>query len=168
MRPSSGTHPWFVRALLVLAVALLVVILTNEELLQVGLLRRLELSTLDYRFGIRGAHGGIDDSSDVVIVEISEDALRSMPAPFPWPRSYYARLIRNLRAAGARAVGIDLLFSGVDPVSPVHDDSLRAALAETDIAVLAGCRPRFRPSELRKHLLPGRQRPRPRQPPPRH
>ena len=68
MRPSSGTHPWFVRALLVLAVALLVVILTNEELLQVGLLRRLELSTLDYRFGIRGAHGGIDDSSDVVIV----------------------------------------------------------------------------------------------------
>ena len=145
MRPSSGTHPWIVRTLLVLAVTLLVVILTNEELFQVGLLRRLELSTLDYRFGIRGMRGGIDDSSDVVIVEISEDALRSMPAPFPWPRSYYAHLIRNLRAAGARAVGIDLLFSGVDPVSSVHDDSLRVAIKETDIAVLAGKREEDRP-----------------------
>ena len=145
MRASAGIHPWIVRTLLVLAVVLLVVVLTNEELFQLGLLRRLELSTLDYRFGIRGTRGGIDDSSNVVIVEISEDALRSMPAPFPWPRSYYAHLLRNLRAAGARAVGIDLLFSGADPVSSIHDDSLRTALDVTDLAVLAGKREEDRP-----------------------
>ncbi|MBP1653710.1 MAG: adenylate cyclase [Bacteroidetes bacterium] len=145
MRASSGAHPFWVRALLVAGVALLVVALTSEELFQLGLLRRLELSTIDYRFGIRGERGSIADSSDVVIVEISEDALRSMPAPFPWPRSYYAHLVRNLHAAGARAVGIDLLFSGADPVSPVHDDSLRAALKASGIAVLAGKREEDRP-----------------------
>jgi adenylate cyclase len=145
MRASPGAHPLIIRTILVLSVALLVVVLTHEELFQLGLLRRLELSTIDYRFGIRGTRGRIADSSDVVIVEISEDALRSMPAPFPWPRSYYARLVRNLRAAGARAVGIDLLFSGADPVSPAQDDSLRTALRESGIAVLAGKREEDRP-----------------------
>lgn len=140
MRAPSGIRSRSLRVLLVMAVALFVVVLTTEDLLQLGLLRRLELSTIDYRFGMRGRETGITDSSDIVIVEISEDALRSMPTPFPWPRSYYAHLIRNLHAAGARVVGIDLLFSDADPLSSVHDDSLRAALQETGIAVLAGKR----------------------------
>ena len=140
MRAPSGIRSSSLKILLVMVVALFVVVLTTEDLLQLGLLRRLELSTIDYRFGIRGREISITDSSDVVIVEISEDALRSMPTSFPWPRSYYAHLIRNLHAAGARVVGIDLLFSDADPLSTVHDDSLRAALRETGIAVLAGKR----------------------------
>ncbi len=81
----------------------------------------------------------VPDSAHIVIVEISEDSFKSLPEKFPWPRSYYARLIRNLRAAGARAVGIDLILSGPDPV-PENDAIFRAALRESGIAVLAGKR----------------------------
>jgi adenylate cyclase len=43
---------------------------------------------------------------------------------------------------------IDLLFSGPDPVSPIHDDSLRTALRESGIAVLAGKREEDRPDVI--------------------
>jgi len=140
VRASPGIRQLTIRTLLVLAVAIFVVVLTNGDLFQLGVFRHLELSTIDYRFSLRGVRGGIADSSEVIIIEISEDALRSMPSQFPWPRSHYAHLVHNLRAAGARAVGIDLLFSGPDPVSPAHDDSLRMALRNTGIAVLAAKR----------------------------
>ena len=121
------------------SVALLIILLTQTNFLQLGALQRLELATIDYRFEARGRSPVIPDSAHIVIVEISEDSFKSLPEKFPWPRSYYARLIRNLRAAGARAVGIDLILSGTDPV-PENDAIFRAALRETGIAVLAGKR----------------------------
>ena len=120
-------------------VALLVILLTQANFLQLGALQRLELATIDYRFEARGQSKVIPDSAHVIIVEISEDSFKSLPEKFPWPRSYYARLVRNLRAAGARAVGIDLILSGPDPV-PQNDQLFRDALRETGVAVLAGKR----------------------------
>ena len=99
---------WMSRVAIALSVALLVAALTVEEILHLGIFQRLELTALDYRFQARGADPSISDSSNVVIVEIDGEASRSLPEAFPFPRSYYARLVRNLQRAGARAVGIDL------------------------------------------------------------
>ena len=123
---------------LALGVAALVLVATQEEILKLGVLQRMELATIDYRFRARGTPSWMKDSADVVIVEISEESYRSLPDKFPWPRSYYARLVRNLKAAGARAVGIDLILSGRDVYDPANDAALRAAIEETGIAVLAG------------------------------
>ncbi len=131
------SRPLLVKSVLAGMVALLVILLTQANFLQLGALQRLELATIDYRFEARGESRSLPDSSHVVIVEISEDSFKSLPDKFPWPRSYYARLIRNLRTAGARAVGIDLIFSGSDLV-PQNDRLFRDALRETGIAVLAG------------------------------
>jgi hypothetical protein len=65
MRASPGAQQMTTRILLVLAVSLLVVILASGDLLQLGVLRRLELSTIDFRFNARGARAGIADSSDI-------------------------------------------------------------------------------------------------------
>jgi adenylate cyclase len=138
--PSIGkSTTWLVKSVLAGVVALLVILLTQVNFLQLGALQRLELATIDYRFEARGMSRVVPDSAHVVIVEISEDSFKSLPEKFPWPRSYYAHLIRNLHAAGARAVGIDLILSGPDPV-PRNDSLFRAALRETKIAVLAGKR----------------------------
>jgi len=126
--------------LLALTVSLFVVLFTREAVPKLGVLQRLELATLDFRFQVRGPRPFLTDSSRVVIVEISEESVKSLPEKFPWPRSYYARLLRNLKAAGARVIGLDLIFSGPDDYSPANDDSLRKALRETGIAVLAGKR----------------------------
>ena len=123
-----------------LAIAAFVLIVTQIPLLKLGVLERLELATLDYRFQARGTRVASAESLHVVVLEISEDSFRALPARYPWPRSYYARVLRNLKAAGARAVGIDLIFDAPDDANPGADSTLRAALRETGIGVLAGKR----------------------------
>lgn len=135
-----GQRSWLTRFALALGVALLIVAVTQEQVFRLGILQRLELATLDYRFQFRGPNVSVRNSLHVVIVEISEDSRRSLLDRFPWPRTYYAHLLRNLKAAGAVAVGIDLIFNSVDDRSPQNDDSLRNAIRETGIAVLTGKR----------------------------
>lgn len=139
-RLSTRQKGMVVQLALAIGVSLLIILITQEPILRLGILQRLELASIDYRFQFRGSSPLIRDSSNVVIVEISEDAFRSLPERFPWPRSYYAHLLRNLKAAGSRAVGIDLLFSSPDIHHPDHDAELLAALRETGIGVLAGKR----------------------------
>jgi adenylate cyclase len=123
-----------------IAVALAVIALVRIPWLSLGAVERLELTTVDARFPMRGPSRAVPDSSDVVIVEIGEDSFRSLPERFPWPRSYYARLIRNLNAAGARVIGIDLIFGDADSRSPRNDSEFVAALHASGNVVLAGKR----------------------------
>jgi len=129
---------WAAKLGIPLLVALLIILVTQESVLKLGILQRLELASIDYRFQSRPRELSFKDSSDVVIVEISDESFRSLPVHWPWPRSYYARLLRNLKAAGARAVGIDLILGSNDVYSPANDEALRNAIRETGIAVLAG------------------------------
>ncbi len=136
--PGRITHGWKTKVALAIGVSLLVILLTQESILKLGIVQRMELASIDYRFESRGTNPAFKDSASVVIVEISEESFKSLPAKWPWPRSYYARALRNLRAAGARVVGLDLIFGGNDVYSLANDDSLREAIRETRIAVLAG------------------------------
>lgn len=137
---TARRSPWLTRVAIAVAIGLVIVLLTREEVLGIRVLQRLELATLDYRFQFRGTRPMPRDSSHVVIVEISDDSFRSLPENFPWPRSYYAHLVRNLRAAGARAVGIDLLFTDRDAYSDSNDNDFRSAIRQTGAVVLAGKR----------------------------
>ncbi|MBI5470965.1 MAG: adenylate/guanylate cyclase domain-containing protein [Ignavibacteriae bacterium] len=121
-----------------LIAALLTIVITQENILKLGIFQRLELAALDYRFQVRGKHPSIPDSSDIIIVEVSDESFKSLPSRWPWPRSYYAHLVRNLKAAGAKVVAIDIILEGPDAYSRANDDSLRAAIRETGIVVLAG------------------------------
>lgn len=135
---TSGYRTWSAKLGLAAAVALLVVVITQEDILKLGIIQRLELASIDYRFESRGTNPAFKDTGTVVIVEISEESFKSLPEKWPWPRSYYAHLLRNLKKAGARVVGIDLILGGRDAYGPEHDNDLRAAIRETGIAVLAG------------------------------
>jgi adenylate cyclase len=53
----------------------------------------------------------------VVIVDIDEPSLREI-GQWPWPRTVIADLIMRLRAAGAVAVGFDVVFAEPDRMSP--------------------------------------------------
>ena len=138
----KGTlQSWLIRAGLNLALASLVVLLTQEIIFPVGPLKRLELSSVDLRFRTRGPADIPKDSLDVVIVDISEESAAGIPTPYnkwPWPRSLFAHLIRNLNRAGARAIGIDLLMSTEDQFDPAFDRDLIAAIRESHNVVVAG------------------------------
>lgn len=69
-----------------------------------------------------------------VVVAIDEPSLAEINMQWPWPRDIHARLVEALRAAGARAIGLDIIFA--EPSVPERDAALAAALGPD--VVLAG------------------------------
>jgi len=69
-----------------------------------------------------------------IIVAIDEPSLAEINVQWPWPRSLHARLISQLRSAGAKVIGLDIIFS--EPSAPAEDEALAAALGPD--VVLAG------------------------------
>jgi serine phosphatase RsbU (regulator of sigma subunit)/CHASE2 domain-containing sensor protein len=105
---------------------------------------RLRLAWLDfYQFALPRERR----SQDVVIVEIDEPSLRSL-GQWPWPRTRLADLIDRIGAAGARAIGLDIVMPEPDQTSPealirrldpVHADVMAAlaAIAPNDALLAA-------------------------------
>jgi adenylate cyclase len=73
-------------------------------------------------------------SDSPIVVAIDEPSLAEIKSQWPWPRGLHARLITALRAAGARTIGMDIIFA--EPSNPEDDAALAAALGPD--VVLAG------------------------------
>jgi adenylate cyclase len=68
----------------------------------------LELKGLDLLFLLRGP---LPPPSEVVVVAIDEPSFAEISKQWPWPRSVHARLIDQLKKAGAKVIGFDVLFA---------------------------------------------------------
>lgn len=91
----------------------------------------LELRSFDYLSTVddpRPPPGG------PVIVAIDEPSLADINAQWPWPRSLHAELISQLRAAGARVIGLDIIMA--EPSNPDNDAAITKAVGPD--TVLAG------------------------------
>lgn len=99
-------------------------------------LNSLELKLLDMRFGL------IEPSdlreNPIVIVKIDDQSDETVKHRWPWPRSYYAQIIKNLNAAGAKAIGIDVILDKPNQGDPEGDDALAQVLKDYDNVVLVG------------------------------
>ncbi|WHO75101.1 adenylate/guanylate cyclase domain-containing protein [Rhizobium sp. BT03] len=114
--------------LLVLSLAVLIAISLLSRLPAWSL---LELRSFDYLSTIddpRPPPGG------PVIVAIDEPSLADINAQWPWPRSLHAELISQLRAAGARVIGLDIIMA--EPSNPGNDTAIAKAVGPD--TVLAG------------------------------
>lgn len=69
-----------------------------------------------------------------VIVAIDEPSLAEVGLQWPWPRDLHAKLIEALRKAGAKAIGLDIIFA--EPSNPTADEALVKSLGPD--VVLAG------------------------------
>lgn len=65
-------------------------------------------------------------SSDVVIVAIDEPSFAEIGQRWPWPRDLHARLVESLRAAGAKVIAFDVIFS--EPSTEAADKAFAEAL----------------------------------------
>ncbi|HKP75222.1 MAG TPA: CHASE2 domain-containing protein, partial [Longimicrobiaceae bacterium] len=90
--------------------------------------RALERRVYDGWFTLRGP---LPRPPGVAVVAIDLDSEASL-GRYPWGRGWHARLLRNLKRAGARVVAFDLTFADPTP----DDSAFRAAVDETRIAVL--------------------------------
>jgi adenylate cyclase len=73
-------------------------------------LRFIELKTLDLRIASRGA---LPAGGETVIAVVDEKSLSEL-GRWPWPRTTIARLLDQLKASGAKAIGFDIVFSEPD------------------------------------------------------
>ena len=114
--------------LLVLSLAVLIAISLLSRLPAWSL---LELRSFDYLSTVddpRPPPGG------PVIVAIDEPSLADINAQWPWPRSLHAELVSQLRAAGARVIGLDIIMA--EPSNPDNDAAIAKAVGPD--VVLAG------------------------------
>ncbi|WP_245410861.1 CHASE2 domain-containing protein [Microvirga flavescens] len=61
-----------------------------------------------------------------VIVAIDEPSFSEIAQRWPWSRDLHGRLIESLRAAGAKVIGVDIIFA--EPSTPAADAALAAAV----------------------------------------
>ncbi|MCO5063287.1 MAG: CHASE2 domain-containing protein [Rhizobiaceae bacterium] len=73
-------------------------------------------------------------SDGPVIVAIDEPSLAEIGRQWPWPRDLHARLVAALRAAGAKSIGLDIIFA--EPSTPQADTAL-AAVMGPDVVLAA-------------------------------
>lgn len=74
-----------------------------------------------------------------IIVAIDEPSLAEIGKQWPWPRDLHAKLVTALRSAGAKAIGLDIIFA--EPSTPEADGALAAAMGPdvvlaSDITIL--------------------------------
>ncbi|MGO7415266.1 adenylate/guanylate cyclase domain-containing protein [Rhizobium ruizarguesonis] len=128
LRPAGGQAESRRLRLLVLSLTVLIAISLLSRLPAWSL---LELRSFDYLSTVddpRPPPGG------PVIVAIDEPSLADINAQWPWPRSLHAQLVRQLRTAGARVIGLDIIMA--EPSNPENDDAITKAVGPD--VVLAG------------------------------
>ncbi len=124
-------HPYFVTYVIAVAAFVLAVLLGLSDAFRV-----LELKSYDVRFTLRGAEEKPTD--DIVVVAIDDQSFSSIPYRFPYPRSLFARAIKNLAEAGARLIIVDIEFTEPDHFNPKEDLRLAEAIRKAGNVILAG------------------------------
>ena len=124
----------------VLSAVFFTILLTQDYLFTFAPLKELELKLIDSRFLQRGKID-ITDSSNVIILEMTQDLFDQIPPPYnksPFPRFIYAKVIENLTKAGVKAIGIDVEMPGPDQYSPENDSLMIRAIRKSGKVVVAG------------------------------
>ncbi len=95
-----------------------------------GFFERPELITIDLRYQLSSSF----PHSQIALVMIDRASLKEL-AQWPWPRHYYAKVIKALKAGGARLIALDLDFS--TPSDPREDQKLVEAVLASGNVVLS-------------------------------
>ena len=127
LKPLAGRH---VRAVLIAAA---VAVAAAFALHASGALNRVERDSVDIRFSIRGP----ESTDGIVVVAIDEATFNEFKGVvWPFPRTRHARVVDELRKAGAGLIVYDVQFTEKSP-NPEADFALYDALGRADGALLA-------------------------------
>jgi CHASE2 domain-containing sensor protein/tRNA A-37 threonylcarbamoyl transferase component Bud32 len=78
--------------------------------------------------------GTLPPHPNIILITADESSQEGFNKQWPWPRSIHAKLIDNLTAAGAKVIGMDLLF--LEDSTATEDNELAAALQRSGRVVL--------------------------------
>jgi EAL domain-containing protein (putative c-di-GMP-specific phosphodiesterase class I)/CHASE2 domain-containing sensor protein len=116
-RHDLRSDSWRTAALMIVALALLVSVAALS-----GAFRSTENRLGELTFALFGREA----SGQVHVVEMDAASMAAIRR-WPWPRDHFARVVRNLDAAGVRSVSFDIDFSS--SADPAGDAAFGAAIA---------------------------------------
>ena len=93
--------------------------------------RWLELRSIDARFSIRGER---PKPPEVAVVAVDDTTFNELPIRWPFPRRYHARVIDNLKRAGAKVIVYDVQFT--EKSDPRDDNALLQSVYNAGNVVL--------------------------------
>ncbi len=111
-----------------LLILVIVFILAGSEFFS-----NIEHKAEDMLYVLRGKQ---DLTDRIMIVEIGDDTFNSLNIQWPFPRSYYAKLIENLEKAGVKEIIFDIEFT--ENSTPAQDSILGSVASKYDNIVFAG------------------------------
>jgi len=111
----------------------IVIVFILRILFSFSIWQSLEHYTANLFFLIRG---DAEISNDVVIVNIGDDTFNALNETWPFPRSYYAKMIENLEAAGAKQIVMDIQFT--ESSSEEEDSKLAETASKFKNIIFAG------------------------------
>ena len=96
----------------------------------------LQHKSIDSLFNLRGPMSPPDTS--IVIVAIDDMTMESMPIKYPYPTSFYAKLVNNLVKAEVKLIVFDIEFIEENTKDPEFDLFFARAVTDARNVVLAG------------------------------
>ncbi len=123
-----------------LLISFFIFFISSENLVNIKPLKSIDQKIIDSYLSRRGIQKSID-SLNVILIGISNETIKELPPPYnSWPiaRNLFSKAIENLSRAGAKVIGIDLLFSEADKYSPNNDSLLFKTIKKYRNVVLAG------------------------------
>src|SRR3989338_1831386 len=92
-------------------------------------LQKWALETRDILFRIRHASALTPERArDIVIVAIDEESCEKLKIRWPWPRKIFASLIQELTGHGAKVIGLNLSFTGLEDGDAASSQALSEAV----------------------------------------
>jgi len=123
--------PLIILSTIALSAALLILMLGNS-----GLIKQLELRTIDYRFLARGKK--VPASPEIVVIALDNDSFEKNNEPFVfWPR-HITEVTRKLVENGVAVVGIDVIQSiSLEEHYPGHTKRMQEALLTGKVVLIS-------------------------------
>ena len=115
-----------------LAVATLVTLALTGLASLTGMLGSLERASLSTRYSLRH----VPRPTGIVVVKIDDESFDKLATHWPFPRSFHARAIDKLHAAGAKEIVYDVQFTEPS-ADPKQDEALYRSIGRAGGAILA-------------------------------
>lgn len=112
-----------------------IIFITSVVLGYLAPVQIMELKSRDYMFELRGEQDV--SHSDIIIIEMGQDADDEIPYKYPWPTYVYANLIENLNRAGVKAIAIDVIFDQYDMYDTRNDSLFAEAVRKHGNVIMA-------------------------------
>ena len=100
-----------------------------------GVFEGMQLRALDFLFWARGP---IEPLARVVIVAIDNESFNEMPERWVWPRTFHAKLIKQIMRGKPKAIVFDMLFTEPTTSDRGVQDTIFANACRRSGAVILG------------------------------